>query len=281
MSDVVRARLDALLGELSGARSGPNTSVPVEPVDTGRVSTGPAGLAPPPAEPVETDRSAASASATAGRDAATEGSARARLMRFGREHVAVLGVVGLIGVIWAAWMVFGARTVPVARAEPTPVLESAAPQPSPTPTPTMRVHVLGAVVSPGVVSLPVGARVEDALAAAGGLTETARPGELNLAAVIGDGAQIVVGDASDPGGEVRGETGAAGAGAGGAASGLIDLNTAGAAQLETLPGVGPVTAAAIIAWRDEHQRFSRIEELQEVDGIGPKTFERIAPHVRV
>ncbi len=281
MSDVVRARLDALLGELSGARSGPNTSVPVEPVDAGPVSRRSAGLAPPPEEPGATDRSAASTNSTGVRDAASGGPARAGLMRFGREHVAVLGVVGLIGVIWAAWMVFGARTVPVARAEPTPVLESAAPQPSPTPTPTMRVHVLGAVVSPGVVSLPVGARVEDALAAAGGLTETARPGELNLAAVIGDGAQIVVGDASDPGGEVRGETGAAGAGAGGAASGLIDLNTAGAAQLETLPGVGPVTAAAIIAWRDEHQRFSRIEELQEVDGIGPKTFERIAPHVRV
>jgi competence protein ComEA len=62
---------------------------------------------------------------------------------------------------------------------------------------------------------------------------------------------------------------------------VLDLNEADATQLEELPGVGPVTAGAIVAWRTEHGRFGTIEELQEVDGIGPKTYARIAPHVRV
>lgn len=202
------------------------------------------------------------------------------LVAFGRAHLAVVGVVGLIGLLWAGWALFGARTVPVPTAVPSPVL-SEAPAPTPTPTPMVRVHVLGAVASPGVVTLPVGARVEDALTAAGGLTEAARPGELNLAAVVADGAQIVVGDGSDPGGEVRGAPAAGAAGAPGEASGTLDLNTATAEQLETLPGVGPVTAAAILAWRQEHQRFSRVEELREVDGIGEKTYARIVPHVRI
>jgi competence protein ComEA len=62
---------------------------------------------------------------------------------------------------------------------------------------------------------------------------------------------------------------------------VLDLNMATAQELDTLPGVGPVTAAKIISWREEHGRFSRVEELQEVDGIGPKTYAELAPHVRV
>lgn len=259
MSDVVRARLAALTAELSAGPPAPAAASPDAAPDDARASGGDRCAGPAPRRAV---------------------AVREALLRFGREHVAVLGVVGLIGVIWAAWTVFAARTVPVAQAEPTPTLVASA---TPSPAPTIRVHVLGAVASPGVVSLPVGARVEDALAAAGGLTDAARPGELNLAAVVADGVQLVVGDASAPGGEMRRDGGAASGGgvAGGAASGLLDLNTATAAQLEDLPGVGPVTAAAILAWRQEHRRFSRVEELNEVDGIGPKTYARIAPHVRV
>ena len=69
-------------------------------------------------------------------------------------------------------------------------------------------------------------------------------------------------------------------GGGSSATGAVDLNRANQSQLEELPGVGPVTAQAILTWRQQHGRFSRIEELQEVDGIGPTTYAQIAPHVR-
>ena len=113
---------------------------------------------------------------------------------------------------------------------------------------------------------------------------------MHLAQLLQDGQQVVIGTAARPAGEVRGSGGAvggsgSGTGPAGTASGdaspLVDLNTATEAELEELPGVGPVTAGKIAAWRTEHGRFSRIEELQEVDGIGPKTYARLAPHVRV
>ncbi len=146
-------------------------------------------------------------------------------------------------------------------------------------------HVLGAVRRPGLVRLPGGARVQDALRAAGGQRDGARLGDLNLAQPLVDGQQVVIGR-GDGRSEVRGGTGPPSTGSGppavaGVPDGSVDLNVATAAQLETLPGVGPVTAAKIIAWRDEHGRFSRIEELQEVSGIGPKTYAEIAPHCRV
>ena len=144
------------------------------------------------------------------------------------------------------------------------------------------VHVLGEVASPGVVRLPQGSRVEDAIAAAGGLTPEARPGELNLAAPVVDGGQVVIGDGRNPGGEMRaGAAPGAGGGAGGGGSGKLDLNTATADQLDGLPGVGPVTASAILAWREQHERFSRVEELLEIEGIGTKTFQRLEPLVTV
>jgi competence protein ComEA len=160
------------------------------------------------------------------------------------------------------------------------------PTPSGGPAAQILVHVLGAVVRPGVVSLPAQSRVLDAINAAGGLRRRANPGDLNLAQVLADGQQVMIGTKADPAGEVRQGGGAStrrGTGStatrGGQAQ--LDLNAATEAELETLPGIGPVTAAKITAWRDEHGRFTRVEELQEIDGIGPKTFAQLAEQVRV
>lgn len=146
------------------------------------------------------------------------------------------------------------------------------------------VHVLGAVRQPGLVRLGVGARVADAIAAAGGLGPDADPGELNLAAPLVDGAQVLIGTVKEPRGEVRGASpggSASGTVAPGGGAGPVNLNTATVDQLDGLPGVGPVTAQAILAYRTKHGRFTRVEELQEVDGIGPKTYAQLASHVTV
>jgi competence protein ComEA len=249
------------------------------------------------------------------RDADGDGDDRVRLddleppRRFTRWHLGVVAVVLLVGLVWGAWSWVRAR--PEAVAAPTAVQTAsipaasgaASPSPSSGPPPPSTagqtagpvVHVLGAVRHPGLVRLAVGARVEDAIEAAGGLRSNADPDELNLAQPLEDGVQVVVGTRAHPAGEVRsgsgsgGGGGSAGAGSGGsagsagstAAGASVDLNRAGVEQLDSLPGVGPVTAQKILDWRQEHGRFSRTEELQEVDGIGPKTYARIAPHVRV
>jgi competence protein ComEA len=205
--------------------------------------------------------------------------------RFSRTHLGVISVLLVLGLLTAGWLLLRAR--PVAVASPSEVVTVSSPtQTAASATPTTSravskivVHVLGAVQHPGLVRLPENARVQDAIDAAGGLTNRADPGELNLAQPLSDGQQVVIGTRSDPAGEVRDqpESGRGGA----AATGTLDLNQASQPQLEELPGVGPVTAQAILAWRQQHGRFSRIEELQEVDGIGPKTYAEIAPHVRV
>ena len=151
----------------------------------------------------------------------------------------------------------------------------------------MIVHVLGAVRKPGLVTLAAGSRVQDAIAAAGGLTAKADPGELNLAQAVTDGQQIVVGTKNKPAGEVRNGTAGGSSGGSGSGSGTggpgqpVDLNTASQSELEELPGVGPVMAGKILAWRTENGRFSRVEELQEIDGVGPKTYAKLAPLCRV
>lgn len=124
---------------------------------------------------------------------------------------------------------------------------------------TLTVHVSGMVVSPGVVEVPAGAIVADAIAAAGGLTSDARVDHLNLAALLSSGEHIVV-----PGPDVV-ETPTPGDAD---QTGPISLSDADAAELEALPGVGPVLAERIVAHREANGPFTAVEDLLEVPGIG-------------
>jgi competence protein ComEA len=136
------------------------------------------------------------------------------------------------------------------------------------------VDVAGKVRRPGVTTLPAGARVVDALRKAGGARGRVDLSGLNLARVLVDGEQILVGRPA-PGGLAA----SASTAAPDATGTLVNLNTATAEQLDTLPGVGPVTAQKILEWRGAHGAFSSVDELLEVDGIGEKTLADLAPHV--
>ncbi|MDI9900351.1 helix-hairpin-helix domain-containing protein [Rhodococcus sp. IEGM 1409] len=148
------------------------------------------------------------------------------------------------------------------------------------------VSVVGLVRTPGLVNLPPGSRIADALAAAGGVLDGAETVGLNLAQKLADGDQIVVGAADQSGGgsasssTTAGDTGPAAAGETGGA-GLVNLNTATEAELDELPGVGPVTAAAIISWRTSNGKFTDVEQLGEVDGIGPARLAKLRVLVSV
>ena len=139
------------------------------------------------------------------------------------------------------------------------------------------VHVAGAVVTPGVYVLDDHSRVTDAVIAAGGFTADADPDQLNLAALLMDGAQVRV----PAEGEVLVPLPSLGGGGGAAAgtAGPIDLNRATADELDTLPGVGPSTAAAIIAFRDDNGPFTSVDGLLDVPGIGPAKLAALADSV--
>jgi competence protein ComEA len=143
------------------------------------------------------------------------------------------------------------------------------------------VHVAGAVADPGVYRLDAGARVVDAVAAAGGLAPDADEGRVNLAAPVADGERVYVprqGEGPPP------EPAAPASTPGGTATGTaspVDLNRATATDLEALPGVGPATAAAILEHRSRIGAFTSVEQLIEVRGIGPAKLEQLRPLVRV
>jgi competence protein ComEA len=144
-------------------------------------------------------------------------------------------------------------------------------------------HVIGKVRRPGLVRLAAGCRVSDAVTAAGGPAPQARLDRLNLARLLGDGEQIMVPGPNDPmpsNGALAADVGSP-SGAAPGANGLVDLNTATTSSLDALPGVGPVLAGRILAWRTQHGRFSRVAELGEVPGIGDKLLAQLTPLVRV
>ncbi|MFE4195119.1 ComEA family DNA-binding protein [Paenarthrobacter sp. NPDC056912] len=155
---------------------------------------------------------------------------------------------------------------------------------------TVLVHVAGAVQRPGVVSLPEGSRIFQAIDAAGGAAANADLNGLNLAAVLGDGVKIhvpVVGEGPQApmaeetaSGAFSGGSGTA-AGPSGAGGTKVNINTATVEELGTLPRVGPVMAQRIVDWRKEHGPFASVEELDAIDGIGPKLMESLQNLVTV
>jgi competence protein ComEA len=151
--------------------------------------------------------------------------------------------------------------------------------PPPTPAP-IKVHITGAVDSPEVYALERHARVEDAIQAAGGMLPDARKEAVNLAARAQDGAQIFIPPATLTGTVISEWVSTPGTQAfagpdSPVGGGGIDIIRAEQSALESLPGIGPVTAAKIIEYRQEHGPFTTVEQIQEVSGIGPATFDRI------
>lgn len=135
------------------------------------------------------------------------------------------------------------------------------------------VHVAGAVGEPGVYRLPAGSRVADAIERAGGAEAKADPDSINLAARLADGQQVIVPERA-PAGTTTGAASAS------ASEGPISLGSADQADLETIEGIGPVTAADIIAFRDERGGVASIEELDEIPGIGPATIESLSARLQ-
>lgn len=192
-----------------------------------------------------------------------------------RALAALLGALLLVVGYW--WWQGRARpivTLPEVTATISPVA-------APTPAADVTVHVRGKVRDPGIVVLPAGSRVHDAIEAAGGLRPGASSGSLNLARMLVDGEQVAVGvrDAapSQAGGSARDASGTTTGGV----TALVDLNTATASELESLPGIGPVLAGRIVQWRVDNGPFTDVEILGEVSGIGDALMAQLRPLVRV
>ncbi|BBX01752.1 hypothetical protein MMOR_26880 [Mycolicibacterium moriokaense] len=214
----------------------------------------------------------------------------------GRAGVVALGGVGIIAVLVTLFTLTRDESPPVTSAKLPPVqmVSSASPKPPAADQPVV-VSVVGLVGKPGLVTLDPGARIADALTAAGGPLDGADLVDLNMARRLADGEQIVVGIAPAPGEPtVMGSSVSPGAspaaspaespptsGTAAASTESVDLNTATVEQLDTLPGIGPVTAAAIVAWRDANGRFTSVDQLGDVDGIGPARLDKLRDRVHV
>lgn len=220
----------------------------------------------------------------------------------GRAGVVGLAVVGVLAVLVTVFTLWrdDPPAVVAAKLPAVEMVSSASPKPGPPAADQpVVVSVVGLVHRPGLVTLPPGARIADALEAAGGAVDGADLIGLNMARRLTDGEQILVGIAAAPGrpttmgssttgsSTTGAQDGAAGpsssapAAPGGGTGEPVNLNTATVEQLDTLPGVGPVTAAAIVAWRDANGAFGSVDQLGEVDGIGPARLAKLRELVHV
>lgn len=281
-AEAVSRRLATLSAELAAVRGEtPDTHTRV------RGAAGQVEEAPPPSVPPPT------AVPVPGRHAS-----RRIADGFGPTHLAVVAVLVAAAVGIAAWSALRDRADPVpvsaVSAEPTGLAvispsasASASASSSASVAPgapgaaeagsEVTVDVAGKVRRPGIAVLPSGSRVVDAVEAAGGARRGVDLTSINLARPLVDGEQILVG--VHPPAGVAGTLGSPDEPA--ATGALVNLNTADQATLETLPGVGPVTATAILDWRDEHGGYTAVDELLEVDGIGEATLEDLAPLVTI
>ncbi|MFO6451221.1 MULTISPECIES: helix-hairpin-helix domain-containing protein [unclassified Aeromicrobium] len=182
-------------------------------------------------------------------------------------HVRFAVVVGGAAAVLVVWWLLAGRPQEVAVPDPTPVAVSEGAPAASAPA-TLVIDVAGRVRRPGIVTLPPGSRVHEAIEAAGGTKGKVDTASLNLARVLSDGEQVVVGGPS---------TGAAPAGDGAPAT--VNLNSADVVALDALPGVGPVTAEAIVSWRDENGPFRSVEDLLDVKGIGEATLADLRDRV--
>jgi competence protein ComEA len=299
VAEVARRRLELLSAELAAIRRDP-AGPPTPP------RSGGSGEPPGPPEPVEAVSPTPRTDLPAGRHKRHANGAGHALggwlhdrmppalqgrVRIGAPQLSLLALVVAVAMAALAWWTVRATDgdlVP-ARAPARPVSSiapivtpaalpssSLAAAPSRSPEGTIVVDVAGKVRDPGIARLPAGSRVVDALDAAGGARRGVDLRSLNLARVLVDGEQVLVG-LPRPTGVVP--SAAAGPATGPGAGTLVSLNQADQAGLETLPGVGPVTARAILQWRADHGAFTAVEELLEISGIGDATLAEIAPFV--
>lgn len=191
----------------------------------------------------------------------------------GRRGLAVLGASAVLAVALGYGFAVRARPVQVPpRARAVPGATGAAVRAS------LYVHVAGRVVRPGIVRLAAGARVADAIEAAGGIAPDGDADAINLAARVRDGDKVTV---PSQGGQGMSSSGGAAGSSGGGAAARVNLNSATEADLDALPGIGPALAQRIIAFRVERGGFRSVKDLAKVSGIGPRKYEQLAALVSV
>lgn len=249
-------------------------TAPPDPLVAARLGqvlpAGEGGWVPPADDPVEP--------AVPGRHASRPEASVLDTWRAGRvspglRGALALGLVALLAVVLTVAVVVRGRPQEVA---PPPLVAVGVPVPGtsaeqPAAGPEVVVAVGGRVRRPGLVRLPAGSRVDDAVRQAGGAVRSRDLALLNLARRLVDGEQVLVG--------VAGAEASAGLGA--TPAGPLDLNTATLAQLDALPGIGPVLAQRVLDWRAEHGRFASVDQLREVSGIGEAIYARLEAEVRV
>ena len=297
VAEVARRRLELLSAELAAIR--PDPGAPPTPAVAGGSGEPTSSPARPTGPPLVTERGRharrPAGVATGWVEDRLPSTLQGRV-RIGASQLTVVAVMAAVGLGLLAWwsvraadpgdlvparsFTDGAPTTPASSlpspSTASPVSAGAGAVSSGPSADEVVVDVAGKVRRPGIVSLPAGSRVVDAIDEAGGARRGVSLTGLNLARLLVDGEQVLVGVGAVPG--VAPEAAASG-GVASPGTPMVNLNTADADQLDTLPGVGPVTAAAILQWRAEHGAFSAVEELLEVSGIGEATLADLAPFV--